>query len=426
MDGFKINRQLLDSDFEGYRLSLDKIAGYNIPLREELLIVNIPSHQYSLQHVKLFASHNHLIQERWNSNILYFISKDVKVYSVCNLPEENSLKGAANVFSLCDNLPSSITREGVEIDLYNPTLTFPSESLAVLCDGCGSFYILETGDRNLQQTWSVLHSETKEYGFSIYDSLSIESNEDSEKRIALVTGHIVENEGEKKGFRTVITRILLVCGSEGLWREESSEEFTAYNVEYVSLGAPDSLFVASQTYSFSPAADDSLASGDVSLKQSPGGDSGPAYVWLQADEDITVTFNLQGFQNLDKKEVNVIFSRNSIAVSVQGRQLLCGDLFSPITASECTWTLADGNRRLEVYLTKSAGDWWSELVSGDSRGEMITDSDVADRIHENLSYLTTDTMENGDQSGRSAVNGQDLEECDLVEVMALAILVVVC
>jgi len=31
---FKINRQLLDSDFEGYRLSLDKIAGYNIPLRE--------------------------------------------------------------------------------------------------------------------------------------------------------------------------------------------------------------------------------------------------------------------------------------------------------------------------------------------------------------------------------------------------------
>jgi len=48
--------------------------------------------------------------------------------------------------------------------------------------------------------------------------------------------------------------------------------------------------------------------------------------------------------------------------------------------------------RLEVYLTKSPGDWWSELVSGDGRGEMITDSDVADRIHENLSYLTTDTM----------------------------------
>jgi len=58
----------------------------------------------------------------------------------------------------------------------------------------------------------VLHSETKEYGFSIYDSLSIECNEDSEKRIALVTGHIVENEREKKGFRTVITKISLVCG----------------------------------------------------------------------------------------------------------------------------------------------------------------------------------------------------------------------
>jgi len=58
------------------------------------------------------------------------------------------------------------------------------------------------------------------------------------------------------------------------------EEFTAYNVEYVSLGAPDSLFVASQTYSFSPAADDSLASGDVSLKQSPGIGSLISYNWL--------------------------------------------------------------------------------------------------------------------------------------------------
>ena len=48
--------------------------------------------------------------------------------------------------------------------------------------------------------------------------------------------------------------------------------------------------------------------------------------------------------------------------------------------------------RLEVFVSKAVPAWWTEFVVDDTKGEMITDPEVADRIHQNLDYLTTDTM----------------------------------
>ena len=72
----------------------------------------------------------------------------------------------------------------------------------------------------------------------------------------------------------------------------------------------------------------------------------PRYIWLQADDDVTLTFALPA--DVDKSNVNVVFSRQSICITVQGRQLLDGALHRPIATGECTWTIAgEDNKRLE-------------------------------------------------------------------------------
>lgn len=47
-----------------------------------------------------------------------------------------------------------------------------------------------------------------------------------------------------------------------------------------------------------------------------------------------------------------------------------------------------------MYVSKAMPSWWTEFVGNDTQGEMITDPEVAERIHQNLDYLTSDTMVN--------------------------------
>ena len=48
-----------------------------------------------------------------------------------------------------------------------------------------------------------------------------------------------------------------------------------------------------------------------------------------------------------------------------------------------------------MYVSKQEPSWWTEFIPGDNQGEMITDPDVAERIHQNLEYLTSDVMVSG-------------------------------
>ena len=75
--------------------------------------------------------------------------------------------------------------------------------------------------------------------------------------------------------------------------------------------------------------------------------SSSRYVWLQADDDITITFALQ--DDVTKSDVEVVFTRDTINVSVKGKQLLSGPLRKPIAAGECTWTISGSdNKRFAI------------------------------------------------------------------------------
>ena len=75
-------KDLLDSTFEGYKLSLDSLPVYKheVPVAVEHLKPN--DEQFSFQHVKTFGLHNHLIDDPWNEEIAFFISKDLQIFDI--------------------------------------------------------------------------------------------------------------------------------------------------------------------------------------------------------------------------------------------------------------------------------------------------------------------------------------------------------
>lgn len=100
------DRRLLDSSFDGYKLSLEAFPKYSTCLESglyweyerkqffnntchfllftfpEIDRVRLNQNQYSYQHLKAFATFNHLIADPFNSNVIFAIDKLWKVYKI--------------------------------------------------------------------------------------------------------------------------------------------------------------------------------------------------------------------------------------------------------------------------------------------------------------------------------------------------------
>ena len=83
MESLRPNRELLDSKFEGYKLSSEPLtlsstnlvtAVNDVPLREEL---------FSFQHMRAFGNLNHLVLDSWldggKHEVMYFVNENYEV-----------------------------------------------------------------------------------------------------------------------------------------------------------------------------------------------------------------------------------------------------------------------------------------------------------------------------------------------------------
>ena len=176
----KVERDLLDSNFEGYKLSLDSIPCYKTELETKLHSKTLSDDQFSFFHAKLFASSNVLVQDDkvFENNGVYILDGH-KVYQVFDKSLEGSSAELRKVWT------SNYSDDDVESeDLYNSSLAFPSSKMAVYGDGQGTLYILDTKDRNIQgsfHTWTILHKNEvcgPKRPFVVCSSM-MSSNEDS-------------------------------------------------------------------------------------------------------------------------------------------------------------------------------------------------------------------------------------------------------
>lgn len=94
---FRPKKDLLNPTFEGYKLSLDSLPVYKHDLPNGVEHRKPNNQQLSFQHVKTFGLHNHLIDDPWEDDFTYFISKDFQVFQI-NI---HSLVCRLNMFIFC-------------------------------------------------------------------------------------------------------------------------------------------------------------------------------------------------------------------------------------------------------------------------------------------------------------------------------------
>ncbi|KAF7246830.1 NudC domain-containing protein 1, partial [Varanus komodoensis] len=71
----RVKRQLLDPNFEGYKLSLEPLACYQVGLESPVAEIKLRDDQYTLDHVRAFGMYNYLHLDSWYQDNVYYVDQ---------------------------------------------------------------------------------------------------------------------------------------------------------------------------------------------------------------------------------------------------------------------------------------------------------------------------------------------------------------
>lgn len=366
------NRDLLDPEFDGYKLSLTAMPVVNTQISKSVHRALPDADQYSVLHAKLFGLHNHIIAEVINGiTYIYFIDELLHI-------QKTYLDEASNTFVdliIVWGVPSEVCKQNGN---YNVSLKFFTENLAVLSNGSGVVYILNTGQRNDNNYWSIVHVEEILSPFMIQDVLYDTTN----KTLHLLLLIIMQ---EKERFVNVIKWVSIKADDNDTWHRTALRELRAKGNLYYCHFEPngEALYIASEKGakfhydSENPIVETKEAEQPKEKK----------YKWSQNKEDLNIIFNLS--QGTEKRDIKVEIKSAEIQVKVKDETLLSGALYQAVDADSTTWSIA--NCTLEMNLNKmEPGLMWPEVVEGDDNGEFVVDACLVEEAHRRLEHLCGD------------------------------------
>lgn len=417
------DRDLLDVNFGGYKLSLEPIPSYQRDIECGVDHVPPSEDQYSFLHLKVFSLHNHLYGDPWSSEDVYFIDKRWRIQKNKSNPQTGCLEGVMEMWEI----PASSPRKPGH---YNPSLSFPDSQTALVADGTGILHVINTGLRSENQKWTSSYYEEvlgTSQSFVLVDSRSVKS--ESEQRIELhcllmwVDEIAKEEKTEDKcssqsrgsSFQTELAWIVLVPGEGELWTKVHSYQLSSRGELFYSALEVDgcALYVASEDIvkfthdslkeidiqSIEPLKPTSEQGEDVEKKQ---------YMWQQTVEDIEIRFNLA--KDVQKEEISVDVKDKSVSITCRKTILLAGSTWGVTDPSLSCWSL-EQNRLLVTLSKAESGLMWQHLIPSDKRGEEVLDPSLVEEIHQRLAHLCSD-QEVTDNTHTPAFNSEQLEECD--------------
>ncbi|XP_073993640.1 nudC domain-containing protein 1 isoform X2 [Rhodnius prolixus] len=402
----RVDRSLLIDNFETYKLSLEKfpISKENIPGGVRTKQPN--DNQYSFLHHKEFSLHNHLYGDKWNENGIYLITSEGSVKrALINLQTER-------IFKLDDvwEFPYQYNSNRCN---FNASVTFPTSHLAVVSDGIGYLYIVDTSDRTNPTQWKTLYCEEvlgegKE--FKVSYSLLEDQKSDNSRKLHCVL-HLIETTGESKtprrssGYETVLKWIVFKEGSGSSWDKILLCEFRGHgSPDYVALekGCQGLYLISDAEFQVANTAKIPLLSDEQN-----GTCSEPDYHWQQTKEDVKVWFTTP--DAIEKTDVRVSATFNFLDIALKDTSFLSGTLCQRIDPELTLWTL--NNSKVVVEMQKvEPGVVWTNLLKNSSKvGKEVINEEFVAEIHEKLAHLCSENEEKGDTA---MLNSGEMEECD--------------
>ncbi|KAL3043443.1 nudC domain-containing protein 1 [Trematomus bernacchii] len=406
----KVNRELLDPNFESYRLSLDSIPTYNVELDAAVEEVKLKDTQYTLEHMRAFGMYNYLHLDPWYEDSVLFVDCKGRVLSL-TVTLDTALGKPREVYSLTSD-PSQC--EG----RVCASLSLTSATWAALSDGAGTLTLLRTGKRGdgTFMKWEPLFSEDTGEPFSLLHSISHVQEGVHSMEVLLLRIQKEPQETKGSGF-CVSLEWITVANSAGQGQEKKYEVkkrrvLNGKTVPHYAAVEPKGkgLMVASEKpFAFTHVDGLPVQLPDPEPMEVEKTD--PIYFWQQTAEDVTVFVRMP--EGVTKEEVQFRLTADQIMLGVQGfPPLLEGQLFAPADPEASAWIIKE-DKSLELTLQKrEEGPMWSELVMGDKRGEYVMSDEQAALIHERLTFLTSEDMNGNPDKDKPPCNSQELEDCD--------------
>lgn len=368
------SRSLLDPNFNGYKLSLEKnpVWKRDLPISVDRVLPN--SDQYSYLHARLFGLHNHLFTDCYNDAI-YFVDKNWGVQKIAL----DSITGRLGELQKVWDIPIKGERKSGN---YNISLTFPNENMAVLSDGTGTLYILDTKNRADNPLWQCAFGDQvlePSHSFIIQDAVL----KTAENELHCLLSNVERGEDSDK-FITIINWITLTRSSDLKWGQVSLRILKGTGGLHYCALAPNCEFI-------------NLAS-DVSFKFTLDSDNAiiekseqpkiKTYTWTQTSDNITIRLNARSDSLLSDYSVNA--TPTNIQIKYKEIILLEGSLRHRVDPDFTTFSVTQAGI-LEILLNKiENGLMWEDVIPGNGLGEQIFDSSVVAEVHERLAHLCSD------------------------------------
>ncbi|XP_065176745.1 nudC domain-containing protein 1-like [Sycon ciliatum] len=461
--GLRPDRSLVNSNFEGYRLSnseLHSIIESQLSCKPQC--IQLSEKYYSYQLVRTFSTWNYLVQDPFSDGLSsYFIDSDFNVVH-CSV-DEGSVSTTA-VLSIPKPPLIDSSRQ-----CCPPAIIFCSLQTAVISDGHGNLFLVslarDSGNGKCQ--WSISHSYSHGRPLFLFDcmecldgslqcavvvfdevdaSTSVSTTTAATANASSGAGGIAGGTGDSGQCRftlqwlalqpavvdNVTTLNLLVC-SEFSSRSipfyasltsDGSNVLCVLNEGRLQHTANGNSRDSSQgTLTSSTANDTAMEESNAPDGQTPSCPQ-TTQQWEQTSDLVTVSFNV----DKDVRSRDIHFSLSSsgeISLGLKdGESFLRGNLSERVDNEGSAWTIE--NHVLELCLAKyQVGKQWSAILKNPNSASDSSVSAFPLRSVENLTagekekilrqmeHMTSDKMVTDDDLAEQGhMLHQELEECD--------------
>uniref|UniRef100_A0A8C2SZI5 NudC domain-containing protein 1 n=1 Tax=Coturnix japonica TaxID=93934 RepID=A0A8C2SZI5_COTJA len=401
-------RLLLDPKFEGYKLSLEPLACYQLQLDAAVAEVKLRDDQYTLDHMRAFGMYNYLHLDSWYQDSVYYIDQFGRVMNL-SVTLDTALQKPREVF----RLPTDLTAYD---DRLCASMYFSSSTWVTISDGTGRLYLIKSGKRgnSASEKWETVFSEELGSPFVIVHSVSFVKSDKHSIAVLLLRVEKDELDTKGSGFHITLEWVTFVemnKADEHRYEISKRRVLQGKSVPHYAAVEPsgDGLMIISyKPFKFVPEEEEILEENDDKTTNEK---KDPLYYWQQTGDDLTITVHIP--TDITKDDIKVHFSPDNIRVALKDQPALMeGKLYSSVDHESCTWIIKE-NKSLEIFLIKkNEGPRWPELIVGDTRGEFIMDSSQCAEISESLMHLTSEVMNPDPEKENPPCNAQELEECD--------------
>ena len=410
----KHDRSLVDPQFESYKLSLDSAPCVTKKLAKKALVRTCSEDQYSFIHSQLFSRANLLVMHPTNQDSVFILNDG----SIGQIIFESGQLEVVTVWTV----PAGRTGNS---DDYNMSLTFANDTTAIVGDGTGVLFILDTGDPNPKgKPWTLIfHDEIcgKNRPFVV---LSASFAEEGEKlscllnyveEKSLVEGLDTENLPESVNFINVVEWLIFSRAASSGWTLDRVRRFAFFGgIEYLQLDPSASYILCSTDKPFKLLFDSSGACVDDDVLVEPEDDkvsdlpTPPPFLYYQNVEDIILWLDLP--EDVGKRDIKVTLKPRELEVSLRGEKKVGGATWNVLDSDSLSWTISKG--RLEINLSKANEGliWQRFLLEPQPDGEEINDPGAVDEIMTQFQQQQTSKIK--EDSPLPAYNAQELEDCD--------------